>query len=165
MTTNFEPHECVIFVQSTKIRTHENKAIHSSSWAKGNFKNSYNNVNTPWFYNGKLPIINGTICWFFATTACKNYFYVSPWLLLLLVIRILQQDSNSVLCDNITASCVTNSINSASYNVVWNSKQLLFCTIMYGVSIGPCQSLTKVLVTWWSFGPAQYKLLPVRIFS
>ena len=29
MTTNFEPHECVIFVQSTKIGTHENKAIHS----------------------------------------------------------------------------------------------------------------------------------------
>ena len=26
------------------------------------------------------------------------------------------------------------------------------------------QSLTKVLVTWWSFGPAPYKLLPVRIF-
>ena len=26
------------------------------------------------------------------------------------------------------------------------------------------QSLTKVLVTWWSFRPAQYKLLPVRIF-
>ena len=26
------------------------------------------------------------------------------------------------------------------------------------------QSLTKVLVTWWSFGPAQYKLLSVRIF-
>ena len=24
--------------------------------------------------------------------------------------------------------------------------------------------LTKVLVTWWSFGPAPYKLLPVRIF-
>ena len=30
MATNFEPHECVIFVQSTKIGTHENKAIHSS---------------------------------------------------------------------------------------------------------------------------------------
>ena len=29
MTTNFEPLECVIFVQSTKIDTHENKAIHS----------------------------------------------------------------------------------------------------------------------------------------
>ena len=29
MTTNFEPNECVIFVQSTKIGTHENKAIHS----------------------------------------------------------------------------------------------------------------------------------------
>ena len=29
MTTNFEPHECVIFVQSTKIGTHEIKAIHS----------------------------------------------------------------------------------------------------------------------------------------
>ena len=29
MATNFEPHECVIFVQSTKIGTHENKAIHS----------------------------------------------------------------------------------------------------------------------------------------
>ena len=26
---NFEPHECVIFVQSTKISTHENKAIHN----------------------------------------------------------------------------------------------------------------------------------------
>ena len=29
IATNFEPHECVIFVQSTKIGTHENKAIHS----------------------------------------------------------------------------------------------------------------------------------------
>ena len=29
MTTNFESHECIIFVQSTKIGTHENKAIHS----------------------------------------------------------------------------------------------------------------------------------------
>ena len=29
MSTNFEPHEDVIFVQSTKIGTHENKAIHS----------------------------------------------------------------------------------------------------------------------------------------
>ena len=27
---NFEPHKCVIFVQSTKIGTHENKAIHST---------------------------------------------------------------------------------------------------------------------------------------
>ena len=26
---NFEPHECVIFVESTKNGTHENKAIHS----------------------------------------------------------------------------------------------------------------------------------------
>ena len=29
MTTNFEPHEYVIFAQTTKIGTHENKAIHS----------------------------------------------------------------------------------------------------------------------------------------
>ena len=29
MATNFEPHECVNFVESTKIGTHENKAIHS----------------------------------------------------------------------------------------------------------------------------------------
>ena len=29
MATDFEPHECVIFVQSTKIGTHENKAIRS----------------------------------------------------------------------------------------------------------------------------------------
>ena len=29
MATNFEPQECVIFVPSTKIGTHENKAIHS----------------------------------------------------------------------------------------------------------------------------------------
>ena len=30
MAENFEPNECVIFVQSKKIGTHENKAIHSS---------------------------------------------------------------------------------------------------------------------------------------
>ena len=30
MTTNFEPDECVIFAQSMKIGTHENKSIHSS---------------------------------------------------------------------------------------------------------------------------------------
>ena len=29
MTTNFEPHECIIFLQSTKIGSHENKAIHN----------------------------------------------------------------------------------------------------------------------------------------
>ena len=29
MATNFEPQECVTFVQSTKIGTHENKAIHN----------------------------------------------------------------------------------------------------------------------------------------
>ena len=28
MATNFEPQKCVVFVQSTKIGTHENKAIH-----------------------------------------------------------------------------------------------------------------------------------------
>ena len=28
MTTNFKPHECFIFLQSTKIGIHENKAIH-----------------------------------------------------------------------------------------------------------------------------------------
>ena len=30
MVTNFEPNECPIFVQSTKIGTHKNKAIHST---------------------------------------------------------------------------------------------------------------------------------------
>ena len=34
MATNFEPHECANFVQSTKIGTHENKAIHSNSMTK-----------------------------------------------------------------------------------------------------------------------------------
>ena len=29
MATKFEPHKCVIFVQSTKTGTHENKIIHS----------------------------------------------------------------------------------------------------------------------------------------
>ena len=29
MAMSFEPNECVIFVQSTKIDTKENKAIHS----------------------------------------------------------------------------------------------------------------------------------------
>ena len=34
MTSNIEPHESYIFVQSTEIVTHENKAIHSklSNW-------------------------------------------------------------------------------------------------------------------------------------
>ena len=32
MATNFEPHECVIFAQSTKIGTHENKAIYSNTY-------------------------------------------------------------------------------------------------------------------------------------
>ena len=32
MATNFEPNECVIFAHSTKIGTHENKAIHSNSY-------------------------------------------------------------------------------------------------------------------------------------
>ena len=31
MATNFKPDECLNFVQSTKIGTHENKAIHSIS--------------------------------------------------------------------------------------------------------------------------------------
>ena len=31
MATNSEPHECAIFIQSTKIGTHENKAIDSST--------------------------------------------------------------------------------------------------------------------------------------
>ena len=30
MAMNFEPNECAIVAQSTKIGTHENKAIHSS---------------------------------------------------------------------------------------------------------------------------------------
>ena len=30
LATNFYPHERVIFVQSTKIGTYENKAIHST---------------------------------------------------------------------------------------------------------------------------------------
>ena len=29
MATNLEPNECAIFGQTTKIGTHENKAIHS----------------------------------------------------------------------------------------------------------------------------------------
>ena len=29
MATNFEPQECAMLLQSTKIGTHENKAIHS----------------------------------------------------------------------------------------------------------------------------------------
>ena len=34
LTTNFEPNKCVIFAQTTKIGTHENKAIHSSTSIK-----------------------------------------------------------------------------------------------------------------------------------
>ena len=38
IATNFKPHECVIFVQSTKIDTHENKAIHSMLYENVNMK-------------------------------------------------------------------------------------------------------------------------------
>ena len=31
IATKFEPYECISFAQSTKIGTHENKAIHSMS--------------------------------------------------------------------------------------------------------------------------------------
>ena len=31
ITTYFEPYECVIFLKSTKIGNHENKAVHSIS--------------------------------------------------------------------------------------------------------------------------------------
>ena len=34
MATNLEPQECVMFVQSTKIGTHKNKAIHSINYFK-----------------------------------------------------------------------------------------------------------------------------------
>ena len=37
MATNFEPHEYVIFVQSTKIGTQENKAIHSMLYGDNSF--------------------------------------------------------------------------------------------------------------------------------
>ena len=30
MAKNFDPHECINFVQSTKMGTHKNKAIHSN---------------------------------------------------------------------------------------------------------------------------------------
>ena len=34
MATKFEPYECVSLVQSRKIGTHENKAIHSKQFPK-----------------------------------------------------------------------------------------------------------------------------------
>ena len=42
MATNFEPHEWVIFIQSTTIGTHKNNAIHSaqqfiSDWSQSAF--------------------------------------------------------------------------------------------------------------------------------
>ena len=39
MTMNLEPHVCAIFVQSKKIGTHENKAIHSSHKTCKDLKN------------------------------------------------------------------------------------------------------------------------------
>ena len=35
IASNFDPHECVIFVQSTKIGTHENKDIHNRLTTNG----------------------------------------------------------------------------------------------------------------------------------
>ena len=51
MTTNFELHECVIFVQSTKIGTHENTAIYRGStmvsWWSVQW---FNTLKLPWLY-------------------------------------------------------------------------------------------------------------------
>ena len=39
---------------------------------------------------------------------------------------------------------------------------IIFCLIEY-IYFDLMQRLTKVLVTWWSFGPEPYNLLPVQI--
>ena len=41
MATNFELHEWVIFVQSTKIATHENKGIHNTLYLPDPLKTLY----------------------------------------------------------------------------------------------------------------------------
>ena len=49
MTTNFELHECVFFVQSTKIGIHENKAIHRGSTMVSWWSVQWFNT-LPWMY-------------------------------------------------------------------------------------------------------------------
>ena len=49
MATNFEPHECVIFLQAMKIGTHENKAIHSITlYCKNIYKEHYTDISLLW---------------------------------------------------------------------------------------------------------------------
>ena len=45
VATNFEPHEYVIFAYSTKIRTQENKAIHSTDASSKYQKDADNYIN------------------------------------------------------------------------------------------------------------------------
>ena len=44
IATNFEPHEYIIVVQSTKTGTHENKAIHSKTYSLFGLENIFNNT-------------------------------------------------------------------------------------------------------------------------
>ena len=50
MATVFESNECVIFIQSKKIGTHENKAIHCS-WSQKDLSKLY-----VWLWHNKVEI-------------------------------------------------------------------------------------------------------------
>ena len=61
MATNFKLQECVIFVQSVKIGTHENKGIHSTSFSVSSSVSIFGNytvlsklLQTSYFLNTKL---------------------------------------------------------------------------------------------------------------
>ena len=57
ITTNFDPHECVIFAKSTKIGTHENKVIHSMNNSASTF------TVQPGYVNSMLTLYsNFTFC-------------------------------------------------------------------------------------------------------
>ena len=50
MTMNFEPRECVIFAQTAKIGTNENKAIHGNCfWCEINFMRHTKSEVIVWF--------------------------------------------------------------------------------------------------------------------
>ena len=58
LTTKFEPHECVIFAQSTKIGTHENKTIHSILFLSLNVVFDIHR-NTIWTKPKRLSLLKG----------------------------------------------------------------------------------------------------------
>ena len=73
MAMNFETHECVIFVQSTKIGTHEIKAIHSMLSCHKSWNWNFYLTALLCIFHAALDIFFG--CWLFIVGEVFNAFW------------------------------------------------------------------------------------------